>query len=71
VDAQGVAHVDYVAFVERAQLVLDAVDKALARLDDGTYGTCSICAEPITDELLERDPSAAHCERHLPLAESA
>ena len=41
------------------QLVL--VDEALARLDDGTFGMCVRCGQPITRERLEALPWAARC----------
>ena len=34
---------------------------ALARLDDGTYGTCQRCGKPISPARLEALPWAAHC----------
>lgn len=49
------------AMRERANLQLQAVDGALARLDDGTYGTCIRCGQPIAAERLEVLPWAAHC----------
>ena len=49
------------AMRERANLHLEAVDDALARLDDGTYGTCARCGQPIAPERLEVLPWAAHC----------
>jgi DnaK suppressor protein len=49
------------AMRERAELHLQAVEAALARLDDGTYGTCARCGRPIATERLEALPWAAHC----------
>ena len=49
------------AMRERASLHLQAVDGALARLDDGSYGTCIRCGQPIAAERLEALPWAAHC----------
>jgi DnaK suppressor protein len=37
---------------------LDAIDRALARLDSGTYGRSVRSGEPIPDERLEADPAA-------------
>lgn len=37
------------------------VDAALRRLDDGTYGACLGCGEPIGDGRLEARPTATHC----------
>ena len=49
------------AMRERANLHLVAVDGALARLDDGSYGTCVRCGRPVASERLEALPWAAHC----------
>lgn len=46
---------------ERELLMLDAIDAALGRIDDGTYGTCRQCLEPIEPERLTLIPEAALC----------
>jgi DnaK suppressor protein len=35
-----------------------AIDRALKRLDDGTYGMSVLSGEPIPDERLDADPAA-------------
>jgi DnaK suppressor protein len=40
---------------------LDAIEKAIDRLDAGTFGTCTRCGRPIAPERLEALPWAAHC----------
>ena len=37
---------------------LDAIERALGRLDDGSYGRSVRSGEPIPDERLEADPAA-------------
>jgi DnaK suppressor protein len=49
------------AMRERASLHLQAVEDALARLDNGTYGTCLRCGRPIAEARLEALPWAEHC----------
>ena len=49
------------ALRDRATSQLAMVDAALARLDDGTYGTCLRCGKPIAPARLEALPWAAHC----------
>lgn len=44
---------------------------ALARLDDGTYGTCVDCGQPIPDARLEVRPEAARCVADQEKAEAA
>ena len=41
--------------------LLDAVERSLARLDEGTYGRCDVCGSAIDDERLEREPTAEQC----------
>jgi RNA polymerase-binding transcription factor DksA len=38
---------------------------ALARIENGTYGVCEVCKEPIEIERLEADPSAKTCKAHM------
>jgi len=49
------------ALRDRATQQLELVDAALARLDDGTFGSCATCGRPIAAERLEALPWAAHC----------
>ena len=46
---------------ENAEHLLDEVNGALARLDDGTYGSCTTCGGQIPDERLEAIPWASLC----------
>ena len=41
--------------------VLNEIDAALARIDEGTFGTCSWCGGPIGSERLEALPWATLC----------
>jgi DnaK suppressor protein len=47
--------------VDDIERLLDEVEDALGRLDEGTYGVCSSCGSPITDERLATSPTAARC----------
>ena len=40
---------------------LNSIDQALERIDEGTYGICERCGEPIGRERLEVRPSATLC----------
>lgn len=44
-----------------AQQTLAQIERALARLDAGTYGTCERCGSPIGEERLRARPSATLC----------
>ncbi len=41
--------------------LLDEVELALARLDDGTYGRCETCGAVIDDAVLAADPVVRSC----------
>jgi RNA polymerase-binding transcription factor DksA len=43
---------------------LAAVDAALRRLDDGTYGSCQVCGTPLSEDTLENDPLTTRCAEH-------
>jgi DnaK suppressor protein len=49
------------ALRDRALAQLALVDAAVARLDNGTYGTCVRCGKPIPAARLEALPWAAFC----------
>ena len=49
------------ALRDRSEAHLVLVDEALARLDDGTFGACLRCGEPIAPARLEALPWAAYC----------
>jgi RNA polymerase-binding protein DksA len=46
---------------ENSGHVLAEIDQALQRLDDGTFGTCRTCGQPIAAERLEAMPWATQC----------
>ena len=46
---------------ENAESVLGEIDAALARIEDGTYGTCTNCGKEIPEARLEIQPWASLC----------
>ena len=46
---------------ENSTHVLTEIDGALARIEEGTYGTCLRCGKPIGQERLEALPWATLC----------
>jgi DnaK suppressor protein len=40
---------------------IDAIDAALTRISEGTYGRCTVCARTIPGERLDAIPWAATC----------
>lgn len=51
-------------FRKNKELALEAVNKALHAIDDGTYGICRVCSMPIPYERLEAMPSTDTCVEH-------
>jgi RNA polymerase-binding protein DksA len=52
--------IDY-TLEENAEHFLKAIDEALLRIEDGTYGTCGRCGKPIDENRLEARPYANRC----------
>ena len=57
------------SILEQVEAELADVAHALERLDQGTYGTCEACGQPIADERLEAIPAARCCLKDQALAE--
>jgi DnaK suppressor protein len=49
------------ALIDNLEQMRGHVIEALARLDDGSYGSCVTCGEPIPRERLEALPHASQC----------
>lgn len=50
---------------------LKEVNAALKRLDDGTYGICQDCRQPIDEQRLLARPMSTHCMQCLKKGEAA
>jgi DnaK suppressor protein len=48
---------------DREKFLLKKIDKALARIEEGTFGTCERCEEPINLKRLEARPVTTLCIR--------
>ena len=57
------------SILEEIEGELAAIEHALKRLDDGTYGTCEACGKAIPDDRLEAMPAARFCVDDQALAE--
>lgn len=42
------------------------IDRALEKMEDGTYGVCTVCGKEISLERLEAIPHALTCKEHSP-----
>jgi DnaK suppressor protein len=47
--------------IENEQATLELVEEALERMENGTYGQCAECGEPIAKPRLQAIPYARHC----------
>lgn len=46
---------------DRERRLLTKIDQALSRMENGDFGTCQICEEPIEPRRLEVRPVSTHC----------
>lgn len=46
---------------DNARATLAQIDRALHKMDDGTYGQCDSCGKPISEERLTAFPSVTLC----------
>jgi RNA polymerase-binding transcription factor len=49
------------ALADRVAEALDQTERAIARVDEGTYGNCESCGKPIGEARLEAYPRATLC----------
>jgi DnaK suppressor protein len=50
-----------IQMLERAQIELEKITESLERMDEGAYGICKECSEPIPQARLEALPTATTC----------
>jgi RNA polymerase-binding transcription factor DksA len=46
---------------EGVQQAVERIDAALARMDDGTYGVCEVCGNPVAPARLQAIPWTTRC----------
>jgi RNA polymerase-binding transcription factor DksA len=56
------------SFLDSIEERLADVERALARLDEGTYGTCEVCGATVDDTVLVDAPATRFCPDHLPIS---
>lgn len=59
--SMAVDRLSQVAAHDKLQVTLGDVNRALEKLEDGSYGTCDVCGKPVGDERLEALPWAVLC----------
>ncbi|OAB33888.1 TraR/DksA C4-type zinc finger protein [Paenibacillus glacialis] len=55
-----------ISLLEHDALQLERIETSLARIDNGTYGRCSICHQVIPYDRLEAVPETGFCKDHSP-----
>jgi RNA polymerase-binding transcription factor DksA len=53
------------SMVNTLQTRLQDVEKALAAIADGSYGTCAVCGKDIEADRLAANPAARTCKEHM------
>jgi DnaK suppressor protein len=61
--SMAVERLSQVAVHDKLQVTLADVQRALDKLEDGSYGRCDVCGEPIGEPRLEALPWAVLCVR--------
>ncbi len=56
---------DNTAILKDLEIRYNEVRTALARIENGTYGTCVVSGDPIEEDRLEADPAASTCKEHM------
>jgi RNA polymerase-binding transcription factor DksA len=52
------------ALIRSTREHLSGIDQATSRLEQGSYGTCEVCLQPIPAARLEVRPTARTCVQH-------
>lgn len=50
--------------LDDAERDVEGIERAIERLDQGTYGTCETCGAAIAEDVLADDPTARRCAEH-------
>lgn len=53
------------AVLGQLEIQLRNVNEALSRIQEGTYGKCSVCDKEIEEERLQANSSATTCTEHM------
>lgn len=59
--SEAIERITQVDAAKKLDAKLRDVERALAKLDEGTYGACDVCGGPIGTERLETIPWAVRC----------
>lgn len=59
------SYAENTAILSDLEIRYNSVLSALARIEEGTYGVCSVSGEKIEEARLGADPAATTCKAHL------
>ena len=59
------SYAENTAILNDLEIRYNAVIGALSRIEEGTYGVCSVSGEKIEADRLNADPAATTCKTHL------
>jgi DnaK suppressor protein len=59
------SYAESTAILNDLEIRYNAVEAALSRIEEGTYGVCSVSGEMIEEDRLTADPAATTCKAHL------
>lgn len=55
-----------ISLLEQEELHLRRIEAALGAMENGSYGVCAVCGEPIPFERLDAVPDTLYCVNHTP-----
>ena len=67
--SEAVSRITEVAVADNLEVTAERIERALEKLDEGTYGTCDRCGEQIAAGRLKVSPASSlciECARRLP-----
>ena len=53
------------AILKQLEIRFNEIKTALAKVQAGTYGVCSVCSKPIDEKRLMANPAATSCVEHM------
>ena len=51
--------------LKQLEIRFNEIKKALEKIENGTFGLCETCQQPIEAERLEANPAAVTCKQHM------
>ena len=55
-----------ISLLEHDEFQLERIDSALHSIEEGHYGTCAVCQQPIPYERMQAVPYTKYCKKHQP-----